>query len=486
MKPKLISFLLVVILVIAAFLRLYRTSDFLGFWFDQGRDAQVIWDLLHQGRFFLIGPTTGIEGIFLGPFYYYLIAPAYLLGGGNPLFPAYFVSLLNLLSIYFLFKMGSRYFHPIVGLIAAFISAFSLQLVGYQRWLANPSPLPLLAILSLWALLAVVSHDKKWYWWPILGIGIGLSLQLEAASATFFIPATIIVLFLYRRSIVNQRIWVALFFFGLTLLPQIIFNFRHQNILFNSFQKFLVSERSFQPDLTTAYQDRLRFYYTIFTNKYFHSPDAALAFVIILPILFFWVRRYLPTKPMVTLFIWWLTPLAFLLFYYGNHGYIWDYYFTGIYPAFTLLICATGFYIFKHSLVGKVIVLSLFITFIHQNLIAHLNFFRPALPGYISLTSELQAVDWVYQDAGTTPFNQDAYVPPVIPYAYDYLFLWLGTTKYNRLPEQEKIFRLYTLYEVDPPHPERLEAWLARQAGIARIESQATFGGITVQRRTRI
>jgi hypothetical protein len=83
-------------------------------------------------------------------------------------------------------------------------------------------------------------------------------------------------------------------------------------------------------------------------------------------------------------------------------------------------------------------------------------------------------------------FDVDVYVPPVIPYAYDYLFQWLGNTKYGKLPSLQQVPLLYTLYEVDTPHPERLDAWLARKKGIGKIESEQTFGGITVQRRTRI
>ena len=57
----------------------------------------------------------------------------------------------------------------------------------------------------------------------------------------------------------------------------------------------------------------------------------------------------------------------------------------------------------------------------------------------------------------------------------------------GREPLREKqISLLYTLYEVDPPHPERLEVWLKRQATIGMVEEEAAFGGIVVQRRKRI
>src|SRR3989338_740654 len=84
--------ILMIILFSAFFIRIYRLNDLLGFYYDQGRDALVIWKLWHEGKPFLIGPVTGLSGIFLGPFYYYLIAPLYLIGKGDPVFPAFFLA----------------------------------------------------------------------------------------------------------------------------------------------------------------------------------------------------------------------------------------------------------------------------------------------------------------------------------------------------------------------------------------------------------
>jgi len=91
------------ILSLAFFLRVYRIDQLLGFYYDQGRDALVIWDLIHNGKFFLIGPTTGIEGVFRGPFYYYLITPFYWLGNGNPVWPSVFLSLTTVFASFLLY-----------------------------------------------------------------------------------------------------------------------------------------------------------------------------------------------------------------------------------------------------------------------------------------------------------------------------------------------------------------------------------------------
>jgi len=105
-------------------------------------------------------------------------------------------------------------------------------------------------------------------------------------------------------------------------------------------------------------------------------------------------------------------------------------------------------------------------------------------PTTIAFAAQKQAVNWILADTSGYSYNVDVYVPPVIPYAYDYLFTWMGTLA-NHLPDSNMQFRLYLLYEQDPPHPERLGAWMTRQAGYASVESSATFGGITVERRLR-
>ena len=105
----------------------------------------------------------------------------------------------------------------------------------------------------------------------------------------------------------------------------------------------------------------------------------------------------------------------------------------------------------------------------------------------IVIQNQLEAINWIYEDSAGKDFNVDVYVPPVIPYSYDYLFLWEKEFRSDQnLKLTEKSELLYTLYEDDPPHPERLEAWLARQRGIGIVEKEFGFGGITVQRRIRI
>ena len=239
--------------------------------------------------------------------------------------------------------------------------------------------------------------------------------------------------------------------------------------MFNSFRTFLVTNKSFQFQPTS----RLKFYYDTFTPRYFHTPNTSLLFAVASLGLLILVWRKIPRQPFVVLLIWWLTPLVLLLFYHGNKGYVWDYYLTGVFPALTLLISAVWV---KFNKLAAAIFLTVFL---YQNISATLGFLSQPQPAYIALTPQIQAVDWIYAQAGGKPFNTDAYVPPVIPYSYDYLFLWKGKTETKLVPD------LYTIAEPDPGHPKLLNAWIARQDSYSTIKQTVTFGPLTVQHRIR-
>ncbi|HKC04625.1 MAG TPA: hypothetical protein VKC54_02030, partial [Patescibacteria group bacterium] len=100
--------LVFITLLVAFIIRIFRINQILGFYYDQGRDGLVIWDLIHKGKFFLIGPTTGIAGIFRGPFYYYLIAPFYWLGRGNPVWPDVFLAFTSVSALALAYYLAKK------------------------------------------------------------------------------------------------------------------------------------------------------------------------------------------------------------------------------------------------------------------------------------------------------------------------------------------------------------------------------------------
>ncbi len=478
-------FILAVILLFSAFFRLYRLDKLLGFWYDQGRDALVIWDFLHYHKFFLIGPVTGIEGIFLGPFYYYLLAPFYWLGKGSPVLAAAGQAWLAVGAVFLIYYLGKKIFGREAGLLAALLYGFSYQQVVFARWLANPSPLPFFTLILLLLLYGFFQGKEKNL--IFAGFVLGLCLQLEAAAATFFLPAIAVLLLWQRKKIKNFRIlFLSCLAFLATLLPQIYFNFRHDGILLAAFRKFLLEEKSFAAaGGGEILKSRLLLYFDVFFSKLFPvGVGGRIALLALFSATVFSFRKKLFTVGGKFLALWLGVPLVGYFFYRGNNGYIWDYYFSGLIPAFLIIFSAVIWELAKRLWVGKAVAGLFLILFLLMNTRLIKNYLNSGIG--IALRSQIRAIDWIYNDVGSQEFNVDTYVPPQISFSYSYLFRWYGGSRYGREPATKLVKNLYTLEEPDGEHPQLLTNWLKRQDNLGKIIKDYSWGDISVQRRERI
>lgn len=486
--------LLTTILVVSYLIRIYRTFDLMGFYYDQGRDALAIWDLWHKGKLFLVGPVTGLKGIFLGPFYYYLIAPLYLLGRGNPVYPAIFLAFLSTLALFFLYILGTRMHSRATGLIAATIGAFSYRIFNHSRWLSNPNPILLTSTVFLWSLweISLGKNDarKKVFWWILSVLMLGLSLQLESASAAFYLPS-LAVFTLWQRKVLNRRtLFISGLVFFATLLPQIVFDFRHDNILLNNFRALFFEEKAFRGLTSFIFEERSKYFWRVFSSTLFEGRKeyAVLFLTISFSMLAASYKKFKTlVLPLFGIFL--LPPIFGYYLFQGNYGNIYEYYLSGYYLPF-ILFFAIGMGELWQKKLGVFLVILFFYHFFSLNLVLIRNYLsstpqtRP-----IALSDEVAAVDWIFEDSFGTEFNVDVYVPPVIPYSYDYLLLWRGSEKCGRSlcgrTEQERQ-TVYLILEPEYKHFDRWDSWIARYKKETVLEDEKKFGNVTVQKRKRI
>ena len=475
---KIVYILLFIILSVGFFLRVYNIGSLLGFYYDQGRDALAIWDLWHGGNIPFIGPTTGIAGIFRGPFYYYLIAPFYLLGGGNPVWPSVFLSFTTVVASLLMYYLGFKIQDRQTGLIAALISSFSFNIVMASRWLSNPTPMLLLSLILVWAM---IKNN-----WPVIAFTLGLSLFHFGSSGEVFYFLAVLVYAVWRRKRLpgKKTFLVSAFLFFLTIVPLVAFDIKNNGLILGNIREFLITDKSFALPSAGFIADKFEFYYGVFTSKIFNARYHLEKFVLS-GILFFFVyhlRTLIKVKGVKILLILLASVMVGLVFFQGNFGNIYDYYLTGYYLPFLLLFSIVLGYMWKFRW-GKIFVAYFIYLFISNN--ADMLKFKLVDDGLgersVSFIAQKKAVAWIKEDSADNEFNIDVYVPPVIPYAYDYLFKWMGVEQSGT-----NVPVLYTLYEHDPPNPERIEAWLKRQEGIGVVEESVKFGAITVERRMRL
>jgi len=197
-----------ILLFIFAFGYLLRVmflhSNILTFGYDQARDS-VISQKIINGDLKIFGPPSSTPGLFHGVLYYYVLAIGYLFGK-NPISAAYWIALVNSLSmfvVYYLTFLMTKKRLPAI--LAAFFYAISFEAVQYATWLSNPTiaifTVPLL-YLGLWAW---VKEGKKWGM-PLTAIGLGFSIQSEVFLLYHIVPVAIWI-FSSKKDIKNSDIY---------------------------------------------------------------------------------------------------------------------------------------------------------------------------------------------------------------------------------------------------------------------------------------
>jgi 4-amino-4-deoxy-L-arabinose transferase-like glycosyltransferase len=169
--------LLLIILGLASFMRLYRIQDYMTFLGDEGRDMLVARQILH-GDLVFIGPRASAGDFFLGPIYYYFIAPFLLIFDYNPVGPAVFVALLGIASVYLVYLMGKDFFGKWAGLSAAALYAISPLVIAYSRSSWNPNPVPFFTLFMLYVLYHGIKLQKQKLF-LIAGGLFGILMQLH-------------------------------------------------------------------------------------------------------------------------------------------------------------------------------------------------------------------------------------------------------------------------------------------------------------------
>ena len=236
------SLLLVILLaILAVFLRFYRLPATFSIMFDQARDIEASLKIVDYHQFTLLGPQTSFgqwsnQETFFGPIHFYLIVLSMLVFGRSLLSPIYLTGITNLLSCLFvcllIYKITKN---RLITLLITALYTFSSISVAYSRFLWNPNWLPFFVSLMLYFFW--LSLEKKSTFWLILaGLCSGLALQ----SHYVVIPVVItpvILLFLSHKGWTAKIHKILIYAIGGTLgfSPIIMFEIRHHFYITNAF-----------------------------------------------------------------------------------------------------------------------------------------------------------------------------------------------------------------------------------------------------------
>lgn len=368
------TIILGVILFVGAFLRFYKIADYMTFLGDEGRDVIIVRRLLVEGHPPLIGPGTSIGNMYLGPLYYYMMAPALFLARFSPVGPAVQIGILGVITIFLVWFIGREWFGKYAAFLAASLYAIAPIVIFYSRSSWNPNIMPFFALLSIYCLWEIW-QEHKWGWLIVLGISFAFVLQshyLGLLLAPTFAVFWFLTFLKVRKSQSSKTFMLhtlpAILIFLVLMSPLVIFDFRHGWINFNAMKKFFTERQttvSLRPwnaiPNTWPIIEKSTTRLVAGTNV---TTGGGLALILVLGGLFLLIRT---KKPAIILLTVWLGFALLGLALYKQE--IYDHYYGFFFAAPFLLLGGIGEYIIeKNKRILNLSVAALFVVLVFVNL----------------------------------------------------------------------------------------------------------------------
>jgi len=472
--------LISLIAIVGLALRLYKIDQFMTFLGDEGRDVRVLRRLL-MGDLVFIGPQTSIGNMYLGPLYYYLVAPALALSNLNPVGPAIENAIIGILAVIMTWYAGRTWFNKWTGLVAALLFSLSPVAIIYSRSSWNPNPMPFFALLSIWGIWKVWKN-KKYSYLYLVAVAMGFVLQLHYLGL-LLLPVLGFYWFLTLKSVWSDKkiklqllrqTLIAIVIFLLLMSPLALFDLKHNFMNTKAFQAFF-SDRQTTINLNPGRSDR---FLPILTQV---TSDMVLArqnnFVIyvglaliILSIFFFFKSK---KKAEYVLLLFWFFVGLLGLSVYKQHVYA--HYYGFIYPAIYLLLGLIIVRISQVEIVGKIIALCLLTPLIYLSIIY--SPVRETPNNQLQRTSDI--VSLIIKESEGKPFNFGLIAKQNYDESYRY---FLEINKAQMFRGEDKITdQLFAVCEDgDKCQPEGNPAYQVAIFGASKVVAHWEIGGIKI------
>ena len=219
------NFLFFLILILAAILRFYRLSEMAFFDFDQEYAANFAYDVLRKFPIQMIGQGLSVQGLFMGPWYFYFLVPFYAVCSLHPLGGAIGSVILGLITVLAYYYFGNKLFSRPAGLIAAFFQAVLFRnLVG--DWSITPAFSCGLAVIITWYCLYKYWQGETKHL-PLLGFIFGLFTSFHPILFPFYL--VFLILFVFKHIFPSFKIFLlTIVAFIFPLVPLIAFEYFHR------------------------------------------------------------------------------------------------------------------------------------------------------------------------------------------------------------------------------------------------------------------
>ncbi len=490
--------LLIGVFFVGLILKLINFWDIQIFAYDQARDAQRIFEILH-GNIKLVGPETDIRGIFNGPFYYYLLAPLYLISGFNPNIVNLFMVLVNLSGIFLVYYISLILFkNKYVGLISALLWAVSFEQANFARFISNASFMPISTLVFFLGLALYFVRGNKWGL-PISILGLGFAIHFNIYLAYLIVLYPLFIFIFKKRPSVKHLLGNALLFL-LILSPFIVaeikFNFMALQSLIAYFGKHASESGSLIENLN-SYPARISgaLYYGFF------SFNKSVSLLLLSASVIYLIKAIKDRRLLIFLMIW--TFSTFPLFFFKSGVITAEVINTSIFGALTIVFGLTIHNLLntRYKYLGVILLAAIIISnltlFVREGFASYKLFSLQTLV----LKEEEELIDYTYNSSNGEEFSICAVSNPLfVNTLWSYLYNFYGKERFGSVPywsgqkqnlnaslipyDTGKVKNRYLIIEPLGGIPLfASQAMIYMEDQISVIKETRNFGTLTVQKR---
>lgn len=431
--------ILLAILLIGLFFRTYAVISRFNFAHDGDLYSWIVKDIVVNHHPRLLGQLTSAAGIFIGPAYYYLIVPFFLLTNMNPVGAIIPITIIGLLTIFSYYWIFAKLFNKNIGLIATFLYATLLSNVEFDRRVVPSTPTNIWVVWYFYTVIMICRGNFQVL--PLLGILIGLIWHIHIALLPSLVVIPVAMLIARELPTLKQFIQflVALV---ITSLPLLLFETRHgfsQTIsLFNNFTTNHGGSSGPYKLYLVLKMVAGNIHALMFSPQYVGFVNQIPFFlVLMLSGIFFAYKKLISWKELICLYVW---VMGVITFFTLSSSPISEYYFYSIEITVTLFFSLLFYLLIKTSPITKYLVLILFIILVVKNVHFYITqeFYHK---GYIERKG---VADFISNDAKQKgyPCVSIAYITSIGENVGFRYFFWLNR---QRIVKQNDVVPVYTI-----------------------------------------
>lgn len=410
--------------------------------YDQGRDFLAVSKIIWEKDFTLIGQTTGLPGIFYGPWWYYFLATFVFLSGGDPqkvsiIFA--FIGIFQIVAIFLLLKIITK--NTVISFLLSIFAAFSNHWMLGPAAIWNPTLTPLFLVIFLFTVYKIFHKPQKIYFFSL-----GISALLVADTTASFGIALIIFLILspiiFYKIFLKKDFILTIFGAFLVLLPRIIFELRNNFLMTSTFIEYLRNPKVYSQSFPLKLRALERAHIYLETLSESFTKGSVDLFYILLVFLIITILAVVNNKKTRTYlvsdkFLIYIISLVLFSYFFFTifRDTLWTYYLVALPTLFIIIIGKILSYGYKIKIL-KFFTIGVLLATIF------LNFRRDLLPPYHvqwqgdggTYVNEKKVIDYI---TSQNPKNYSfyAYSPAIFDYPFDYLILWYSKRGLIKTPQ---------------------------------------------------